>query len=156
MSGWALGSGAGSGPPKRAGLLCRLRCWTTLKAKKRSETRATKAMTVPMAMPASAPGEREVLWSALEGRGAELAVVVAAAAVSTRVEAEDDRSDATGAVDWVDVPGAGDAVGRVLGDVVVSKDELAGIGVFVGTVGDGDDGVGAVVVAVVVLADGSG
>ena len=123
--------------------------------------RATKATTLPMAMPASAPGEREVLWSALEGCGAELAVAVAAAvaaaAVLTKVEVEDDRSDATGAVDWADGPGAGEVVGRVLGDVVVSKDELAGIGVFVGTVGDGDDGVGAVVVvAVVVLADGSG
>jgi hypothetical protein len=86
---------------------------------------------------------------------------VAAAAVSTRVEAEDedDRSDAARAVDWAGGPGAGDAVGRVLGDVVVRKDELAGIGVFVGTVGDGDDGVGGGgggVVVVVVLADGSG
>jgi hypothetical protein len=100
-----------------------------------------------MAMPAAAPAEREVLCPALESCGAELAVAVAvaAAAVSTGVEVEDDHSDESGTVDRADGPGTGDAVGRVLGDVVVTKDELAGIGVDVGTVGEGDDGVGAVV-----------
>lgn len=48
-------------------------------------------MALPMAMPASAPAEREVLCIELAEVGAELDVAVAAAAVFEGVEVKDER-----------------------------------------------------------------
>lgn len=145
-------SDVGSGPPKSAALLCRLRRWVVRKAKKRREMRLTRPMALPTLIPAAAPAERgEVLCIELDGPAAALeVVVVAAASVSEGVEVEENRKvdgdrfgEALGSEDAVDEgAGTGDAVGRGLVDVVVTKDELAAVGGFPDEIDEGGDGIG--------------
>jgi hypothetical protein len=113
--------------------------------------RPTRPMALPTLMPASALAEREeVLCIELDGPAAALEVAVAAASVSKGVEVEEKRKAdgervgvGLGSEDaFDDGAGTGDAVGRGLVDVVVTKDELAATGGVPGEIDEGDDGIG--------------